>query len=63
MGGGTQLGAQAVRLLQQDISGVAVGIRGMDMIHVPFADVQKGPHAADLGVADLVDVMAVMTRA
>jgi len=33
------------------------------MIEVPFADVQQGPHASDLGVAELVDVMAVMTRA
>lgn len=59
----TRLGAHAVKLLHQDISGVAVGIHGMDMIEVPFADVQKGAHAADTGIADLVDVMAVMTRA
>ena len=60
---GTRLGAHAVRLLHEDISGVAVGVRGMDLIEVPFADVQKGMHAADTGIADLVDVMAVMTRA
>ena len=60
---GTRLGARAVELLHQDISGVAVGVRGMDLIEVPFADVQKGTHAADTGIADLVDVMAVMTRA
>ena len=52
-----------MELLHQDISGVAVGVRGMDLIEVPFADVQKGTHAADTGIADLVDVMAVMTRA
>lgn len=60
---GTQLGARAVELLHKDVSGMAVGVRGMDMIDVPFADVQKGQHAADVGIAELVDVMAVMTRA
>lgn len=60
---GTRLGARAVELLHQDVSGVAVGVRGMDLIEVPFADVQKGTHAADTGIAELVDVMAVMTRA
>lgn len=59
----TRLGAHAVKLLNEDIGGVAVGIHGMDMIEVPFADVQKGAHAADTGIAELVDVMAVMTRA
>ena len=59
----TRLGARAVELLQQDIGGMAVGVRGMDIIEVLFADVQKGTHAADTGIADLVDVMAVMTRA
>ena len=59
----TRLGAKAVELLQQDIGGVAVGVRGMDIISTPFADVQKGLHAADTGIAELVDVMAVMTRA
>lgn len=60
---GTRLGARAVELLHQDVSGVAVGIRGMELIEVPFADVQRGEHAADTGIAELVDVMAVMTRA
>ena len=60
---GTRLGAHAVRLLNRDISGVAVGVKGIDLIEVPFADVQKGVHAADTGIAELVDVMAVMTRA
>lgn len=59
----TRLGAHAVELLHKDMGGVAVGIRGMDLIEVPFADVQKGAHAADTGIAELVDVMAVMTRA
>lgn len=60
---GTQLGAHAVELLHRDVSGVAVGVQGMDLMEVPFADVQKGKHAADIGIAQLVDVMAVMTRA
>lgn len=58
----TSMGAEAVNLLAQDISGVAVGIRGEKSIHVPFADVQVGNHASDTGLIDLVDIMAVMTR-
>ena len=60
---GTRLGAHAVRLLHEDVSGVAVGVKGLDLIQVPFADVQKGIHAVDTGIAELVDIMAVMTRA
>lgn len=59
---GTRFGARAVELLEKDVYGVAVGIRGESDIQVPFADVQKGPHAADLGLAELIDVMAIMTR-
>ena len=58
----TQFGARAVDLLAQDKSGVAVGIRGNDLVEVPFADVQKGDHAADRGLLELVDIMSVMTR-
>ena len=58
----TQFGARAVDLLAQDKSGVAVGIRGNDLIEVPFADVQKGDHASDRGLLELVDIMSVMTR-
>ena len=58
----SKLGAYAVRLLHDDISGVAVGERGLKLIYVPFADVQKGAHAVDEGLSELVDVMAVMTR-
>lgn len=59
---GSLLGAHAVEMLYNDISGVAVGIHGDDMIHVPFCDVQIGKHAADAGIAELVDIMAVMTH-
>ena len=58
----TRFGAHAVDLLRQDISGVAVGMRGTNMIEVPFADVQIGTNAAEQGIAKLVDVMAVMTH-
>jgi len=56
----TQLGAHAVNLLAEDRFGVAVGIRGNKLIDVPFADVQKGDHASDTGMTDLVDIMAVI---
>ena len=46
------------------ISGVAVGVKGNNLIHVPFADVQKGKaeHAADKDLMRLVGVMAVMNN-
>ena len=56
----TQLGAHAANLLAQDRGGLAVGVRGTKLIETPFADVQKGEHAADNGLSDLVDVMAVI---
>ena len=60
---GREVGGQAGGVLHKDVSGVAVGVRGMNVSEVPFEDVQKGAHAADSGIAELVDVMAVMTRA
>ena len=56
----TQLGAHAADLLAMDRGGLAVGVRGTNLIEVPFADVQKGEHTADSGLADLVDIMAVI---
>lgn len=58
----SRLGAHAVDLLHEDKSGLAVGVRGTHLIEVPFADVQKGEHAVDAGISDLVDIMAVMTH-
>lgn len=58
----TQLGAHAVDLLHQDRAGLAVGIRGTKLIEVPFSDVQIGEHAADTGLTNLVDIMAVINR-
>ena len=52
----------ALIFLVRFVSGVAVGIRGNELIEVPFADVQKGERAADKGLLDLVDIMSVMTR-
>lgn len=56
----TQLGAHAVRLLSEDRGGLAVGVRGTKLIEVPFADVQKGEHASDSGLVELVNTMAVI---
>ncbi len=58
----TQLGAHAADMLAADKAGVAVGVRGTDLIEVPFAEVQNGEHRADKGLLDLVDVMSVMSR-
>lgn len=58
----TRLGARAAELLHDDRHGLAVGVRGTKLVEVPFADVQNGAHAVDAGAAELVDIMAVMTR-
>ena len=59
-----RLGSYAVDLLEKDISGVAVGVKGNTLVNVPFADVQKGKaeHAADNDLMRLVGVMAVMSK-
>ena len=54
----TQFGSHAVELLKEDRGGLAVGLRGTQIIEVPFADVQKGEHAAVVGLIDLINVMA-----
>ncbi len=58
----SRLGAHAADLLYANKGGLAVGVRGTHLIEVPFSEVQKGEHAADAGIADLVNIMAVMTR-
>ncbi len=58
----SRLGAHAVDLLHEDRHGLAVGVRGTNLIEVPYSDVHKGEHAVDKGIAQLVDIMAVMTR-
>jgi 6-phosphofructokinase 1 len=56
----TQFGSHAVNLLYNDRGGLAVGVRGNKLIEVPFEDVQKGDHASDTDLVNLVDVMAVI---
>jgi 6-phosphofructokinase 1 len=69
----SRFGAYATQLLRDNIGGVAVGIRGERMIHVPFADVQKGvklgfdaDSAADgapqYTISELVDVLATSKK-
>lgn len=58
----SRLGARAAELLRDDIGGVAVGVSGNQVIDVPLCDVQKGNHAADTELMDLINVMAVMTK-
>ena len=57
-----RLGSRAVELLRDDQGGLAVGERGNRIIEVPLSDVQIGEHAADTEIADLINVMAVMTK-
>ena len=56
-----RLGSRAVELLRDDQGGLAVGERGNRIIEVPLSDVQIGEHASDTEIADLINVMAVMT--
>ena len=58
----TLMGEHAVQLLREDRGGLAVGIRGTHMIEVPFADVQKGEHAASVGLGGLIDTMSAIQR-
>ncbi|MEE1200460.1 MAG: ATP-dependent 6-phosphofructokinase [Christensenellales bacterium] len=58
----TRLGAHAADLLAEDRGGLAVGVRGPELIEAPFTDVQKGPHRANLGLEKLVDIMAYISR-
>ena len=51
-----------MELLRDDKGGLAVGERGNRIIEVPFSDVQKGEHAVDNGLADLINVMSYMTK-
>ena len=39
----SRLGAYAVDLLAQEISGVAVGLKGEDLIYVPVEEAMKSP--------------------
>ena len=59
-----RLGSYAVELLSQDISGVAVGVRGNSLIHVPLDKVQEGHEQKDAEheLARLIGVMAVMSK-
>ena len=58
----SRLGAYATMLLNDDIGGVAVGVREDKMINVPLSDVQKGTQAADGEIARLIDIMSYMSR-
>ena len=59
-----RLGSYAVDLLEQDVSGVAVGVRGNKLMSVPLGDVQKGreEHPESDELARLIGVMAVMNK-
>ncbi len=58
----SRLGAYATMLLNDDVGGVAVGVREDKMINVPLSDVQKGTQAADGEIAKLIDIMSYMSR-
>jgi len=60
----SRLGSYAVKLLRDDISGVAVGVRGNELINVPLDDVNKkdGISPMEAEMMRLVDTMAVLGK-
>lgn len=57
----SRLGAYASMLLNDDVSGVAVGIHEEKMINVPLDSVQKGTLTADSDIAKLINIMSFMS--
>lgn len=57
----SRLGAYASMLLNDDVSGVAVGIHEEKMINVPLDSVQKGTLTADGDIAKLINIMSFMS--
>ena len=58
----SRLGARAVELLRDDMGGLAVGVRGNMVVEVPLKDAQLGEHAVNSKMAELIDIMAVMSK-
>ena len=58
----SRLGGEASRLLNEGISGVAVGVKAEKIIHVPFADVQKGEQTGESDISGLIDIISYMTK-
>jgi 6-phosphofructokinase 1 len=58
----SRLGSYAAMLLNDDVGGVAVGVRDEKMVNVPLTDVQKGTQTADGELAKLIDIMSYMSH-
>ena len=58
----TRMGAYATQLLNNDISGVAVGVCGEKMVNVPLTDVQNGSQAEVDDLDRLIDMVSFMTQ-
>ncbi len=58
----TKLGSYAARLLYDDISCVAVGVRKEKLINVPIGEVQNGAQEYDDEIRSIMDVVSYMNR-
>ncbi len=56
---GSRMGAYAVDLLKEGISGCAVGIKGNEMIHVPFDEVLSMKKDYDKRIYELARILAI----
>lgn len=58
----TKLGSYAARLLYDDVSCVAVGIRKEELINVPISEVQTGDQEYNDEIRNIMDVVSYMNR-
>lgn len=56
---GSRMGSYAVDLLREGIDGCAVGIKGNEMIHVPFDEVLTMKKDYDKGIYELARILAI----
>lgn len=56
---GSRMGAYAVDLLREGIAGCAVGIKGNEMIHVPFDEVLTMKKDYDKSIYELARILAI----
>ncbi len=56
---GSRMGAYAVDLLREGIAGCAVGIKGNEMIHVPFDEVLSMKKDYDKSIYELARILAI----
>ena len=54
----TRMGGRAVELIQEGVSGVAVGIKGNEIVHVPFQEALDAREPINKRLFDLAEILA-----